>query len=175
MELAYVAGLFDGEGCILVREHAQERVMKGKIKTYNIQQLKVTLSMSHFPTIRAIYDQFGGAITRSAYANNRNPNHAIIYCWIHWSNGAGDFLTAIYPFLIAKREQARLAIRLQNNIRLNRATFLIHHGAPPNWQKTKAYRARLIHKMKYHKAGRFDVPKDKLKTLNQKWPYVSVL
>jgi hypothetical protein len=174
MELAYAAGLFDGEGCILVDEF-YVAVAPGRPKAYNRQQLKVSLGMNHFPTIRALYDQFGGMISRDDSANRRNPNHALRYTWSQWSSGAGNFLIAIVPFLITKREQARIAIRFQNNVRLNRAIFLIHRGAPPNWEKTLAYRARLIEKLRHHKAGRFDVPKDKLKTLNQKWPYVSVL
>lgn len=170
MELAYAAGLFDGEGTVGIDEF---HIPAGpnRPKAYNRQQLKLAIGMSHYPTIRALYDQFGGTLSRDAGANNRNPNHAIRYTWTHWSSGASDFLISIYPFLITKKEQAKLAIRFQKHIRQCDSIFRKHKGNPPNIEKIKAFRRKLISELQFHKFGRFDIPKSELKSPNRKWPY----
>ncbi len=170
MEISYAAGLFDGEGCIRVDEYDIAASAK-RPKAYRRTQLRVMLGMTHFPTIRALYDQFGGMISRDDSSNRRNPNHAIKYSWVQWSSGAADFLALIEPFLIAKREQAQLAIRFQKHIRQCDPIFRKHHGVPPNLVRIRAFRTKLISEMLRHKQGRFDIPKDKLKAPSRKWPY----
>ena len=174
MELAYVAGLFDGEGCIRVDEFHID-AGEHRPKAYFRQQLKVSVGMAHYPTIRALYDQFGGFISKDTSANRRNPNHAIRYSWGSWSEYASTFLKQIEPFLIGKKEQAQLAIRFQQHIRDCGPIFHKYHGVPPNLKKIRAYRAKLIAKMLRHKSGRFDIPKHLLKSPRRKWPYVTRL
>lgn len=170
MEIAYVAGLFDGEGCIRVDEFSIEAGPK-RPKPYRRQQLKVFLSMCHFPTIRALYDQFGGAISRDDSANRKNRNHAISYTWGQSSGGAASFLVQVEPFLIAKKEQAQAGILFQQHIKSCIAIFRRHKGTPPNIDEIRSYRRTLIDELQRHKSGRFDIQKELLKAPSQQWPY----
>lgn len=170
MELAYVAGLFDGEGTVRIDELL---IPAGpdRPKAYRRQQLKVAIGMSHYPTVRALYDQFGGSISRNDYARKKSEKNAICYTWGHSSGGAADFLAAICPYLLTKKEQAAIAIRFQKHIRQCDPIFRKHKGVPPNLEKIRAFRAKLIAELQHHKFGRFDVPKEKLKGPSRKWPY----
>lgn len=172
MELAYIAGLFDGEGCVRVDEfHIAASATRPK--PYRRQQLKVFLGMTHFPTIRALYDQFGGTFARDASAHDKNPNHARRYMWGQSSGHAAKFLRQILPFLICKKEQAELAIQFQQHIRDCDSVFRKHRGVPPNLDEIRSHRRQLIDELQRHKAGRFDVPKHLLKTSRRKWPYAA--
>ena len=170
MELAYAAGIFDGEGCVRIDEY-DIAATANRPKAYRRTQLRVMVAMNHFPTIRALYDQFGGMISKDDSSNRKNPKHAIRYTWVQWSSGASDFLIAVEPFLITKLEQARAAIRFQKHIRQCDPIFRKHHGVPPNLAKIRAFRTKLIAELQFHKAGRFDIPKDELKSPRRKWPY----
>ena len=170
MELPYVAGLFDGEGCIRIDEY-DIKANATRPKAYRRTQLRVMLNMTHFPTIRALYDQFGGMITRSDGSHRRNPRHAIRYDWTSWSGQAAEFLEQILPFMIAKREQAKIAILFQKHIRECDPIFRRHHGVPPTLAFIRRHRTNLIAELQRHKLGRFDIPKNHLKSPSRKWPY----
>ena len=172
MELSYVAGLFDGEGCIRVDE-IHIPVGPNRPKPYNRQQLKVMLGMNHFPTIRALYDQFGGMITRDTSANNKSKKNAIRYSWVSWSGKAAHFLEQILPFMIAKREQAKIAVLFQQHIRDCDTIFRKHRGVPPNLMTIRRHRKRLIDELQRHKRARYDIAKHHLKSPSRKWPYAA--
>lgn len=172
MELAYAAGLFDGEGCIIINELSIP-ASATRPKAYRRQQLTAMISMTHFPTIRALYDQFGGLLTKDSSASMKNPKHAIRYLWKVWSSSACDFLIQVEPFLITKREQAQLAIAFQRHIRECDPIFRRYKGVPPNIEEIRLHRRTLIDELQRHKAGRFDIPTDKLKSPRRKWPYAA--
>lgn len=99
----YLAGLIDGDGCI----HFD---LTGN-KLYAV----VKVNMTHFGIIDALYKQFGGAFyTRAA----KNKNRAS-FTWHLKNNAAIPVLVSIYPHLIVKKEQAKLAIQFYS---LNEAT-----------------------------------------------------
>ena len=170
MEHAYAAGLFDGEGTVRVDEYDCP-ASATRPKPYRRTQLRVAIAMSHYPTIRSLHDTYGGSIFRDDSAHKRNPNHATRYTWAHWRSGAAEFLTLVLPFLITKKEQAAIAIRFQKHIRQCVPIFRKHRGVPPNLDKIRKFRTKLIAELQHHKAGRFDVPKEKLKAPGRKWPY----
>ena len=172
MDIAYVAGLFDGEGCIRVDEFSIP-AGPARPKPYRRQQLKVFLAMCHYPTIRALYDQFGGTFSKDMSAHNKNPKHGMRYTWGQSSGYAAEFLRQIEPFLICKKEQAHYGILFQQHIRECDSVFRKHRGVPPNLAEIHAYRRQLITELQRHKAGRFDVPKHLLKTSKRKWPYAA--
>lgn len=170
MEHAYAAGLFDGEGTVRVDEY-DIPASESRPKAYRRAQLRVAIAMSHFPTVRALYQKYGGTISRDDSANKKNPKHAIRYTWSSWSSGAAEFLIHVKPFLITKKEQAALAIRFQKHVRQCDPIFRKHKGIPPNLEKIRDFRAKLIAELQRHKAGRFNVPKEMLKAPSQWWPY----
>jgi len=99
----YVAGLFDGEGCIQAARNS-----KG-----GNRRLQVTIRNSHQGVLRLIQARWGGSICRTKPRDNR----AASYGWLITSRGAIDFLRDIEPFLIIKRPEALTAFEFQNTMR----------------------------------------------------------
>lgn len=95
-KIAYIAGFFDGEGCIRIKE-----ANKGENSFYIIAHL----TNSYRPTLDQVQELFGGAIRKQ----EKTPNKTI-YNWCASSSEAMDFLKVIHPFLREKQKQAELAI-----------------------------------------------------------------
>lgn len=113
LELPYVAGLFDGEGWI--------RVNKARFKDYHIQyQLVVGISLTNWPVIRALQENFPNNVYRKHHDHTKNPNNKVSFNWRCNSQRAADFLSLIRPWLIAKREECDLAIQFQMHVATNK-------------------------------------------------------
>jgi hypothetical protein len=91
-KLAYIAGIFDGEGYIFVYRSEQ----KGRV----IHQLTVGVKMCDPEAIGEIVESFGGCNT--GYENE----HAFCFRVTFVGRSAYDFLKAIRPYLRVKAEQA---------------------------------------------------------------------
>lgn len=155
MDIKYFAGLFDGEGwCRIDHYHNTKRK-----KPYHRYQLIMGLGMTHYPTIKALHDSFGGYIHRYASAKNRNPKNRISYTWRLWSQHACDLLRRAHPFLITKQEQAALCIEFQDHMNSIRTHFRKHRGRPPDADQIHQYRHDLMDKLSALKQESFDVPK----------------
>ena len=92
MEVAYLAGLFDGEGCIKIQHN------KGGYG------LSITIQMYCKKIIYKIQESFGGS-AGGPYGKNRKK-----YSWQVNGNDVGRILNLITPYLIEKKEQAELAL-----------------------------------------------------------------
>lgn len=95
--IAYIAGFFDGEGCVRIKEANQ-----GGNSFYVIAHI----TNSNRGTLERIQDFFGGAIREQ----EKTPNKTI-YNWCITSAEAVDFLKTLSPFLDEKKTQALLAIK----------------------------------------------------------------
>ena len=96
-EVAYEAGLFDGEGSISVL------FSQGRYNTYS---LRVGVLMTTRQAVDSLYQKYGG----SFYTQTRPGNRKNAVAW-HLSNDqAVEFLVKILPYLKDKREQAELVI-----------------------------------------------------------------
>ena len=93
-ELAYIAGFFDGEGCITTSSGSN------------------TLTVSASNTIRAplefIQRVFEGHVTIHKYSKPRN----VLYDWVIYGQNAAEMLQWLLPYLIVKKEQALLGVEL---------------------------------------------------------------
>ena len=97
---AYLAGFFDGEGSIYFVE------TKGTIR------LDVSLSNTFEPAIKAYQNVFGGH-TRKREPHNGN---LAMYEWkIGRQSDLENFLLAVLPYLVTKREQAKIALDFVRN------------------------------------------------------------
>jgi len=94
-DIAYFAGLFDGEGCISMTNNSSR-----------IPRLTVMMAISHKPALVRLSSWFGGCI--------HEPKRFVNKPMFQWHIGQFSevlyFLEAIFPFLDEKREQAELAI-----------------------------------------------------------------
>lgn len=96
-DIAYIAGLFDGEGCISMRSYVEGE---------RIPRLIIQTQISYLPILEKYQAVFGGNIHHAKKFVNK-PLHS-------WQIGSFKeqlvFLEAILPFLQEKRTQADSAI-----------------------------------------------------------------
>lgn len=103
-ELAYIAGIIDGEGCIEVYSHKSNKYA-GYRTTF-----KLSVTNTELILIRWILNTTGiGAISTF---KNKDENHKVAYRWNICARQAGTFLRLIRPWLIVKAGQADVALAL---------------------------------------------------------------
>jgi len=102
LEIAYIAGLFDGEGCVFV-EHRKTRLQDGL-------SISVKIGMTTPEPLYLCQRIFGGKVllhlTRKGWHDS--------YDWRIYGTRADLFYRIIEPYLILKKEQANLAISLHS-------------------------------------------------------------
>ena len=99
-DLAYMAGLFDGEGCISLARHSSGRYYN--VACYIVMTNEYILQLFCF--------RFGGRVSRK-YNRPMNPKHQPYWRWSISSRQAYHFLKTIYPYLIIKKPQAEVAFK----------------------------------------------------------------
>lgn len=92
-ELAYIAGIFDGEGCINFTS------LKGYVYP------RVVVSNTDYRIIKHLSTSFGGAIIKLKKTNEKWKDS---WQWMLAWSAAIDFLEQIYPWLLLKRHQAEV-------------------------------------------------------------------
>lgn len=103
--LSYLAGFFDGEGCVTI--------IKGKNHLGNVQySLRVIVSNTNEYVLHLYKLSFGGRIQKRKY---KKPGWRDCYAWELSSTRAYDFLKCMYPYLILKKAQADLGFEFQDN------------------------------------------------------------
>lgn len=116
-DLAWVAGLFDGEGSVNLTFSANHPTCPR-----GAWSIKACITNTHAPTILAVQDIMGfGRMTCEARPAPRRS----VYDWHVESRSAERFLRLVLPFLITKREQARLAL---DGVRIRRDSPRINRG-----------------------------------------------
>ena len=99
-QLAYIAGFFDGEGCVHIGGRRQNT-------SYN---LEVSISNTDKDILLWIQSIYGGYIKD---VKKVKEHHTQCYNWRIVSNQAAKFLESILPFLNIKKFQAGVAIAFQ--------------------------------------------------------------
>jgi hypothetical protein len=112
----YVAGIVDGEGTITICRseydaHKKFKTKSGEIHTYDTHCIgfhaKISVKNTDVRLMKWLQSRFGGEYYED---KNRQPNWKIAYVWHHLAESKQEFLLAILPYLIMKREQALLAL-----------------------------------------------------------------
>ena len=101
----YLAGYFDGEGCISVNYSIKPERFRGPETAY---QIMVSVSNTYKPVLEAIHGKYGGWLGNNG--NHRNPGHRKAYQWRATGRRAAHFLTDIEPYLVEKRGRAIAAL-----------------------------------------------------------------
>jgi hypothetical protein len=156
LELPYIAGFFDGEGYITVSHwknaHKSYRAMSPEYVRY---QLHVGIGNTHKPLIDAIQAQCGGNVYAGDSAYRKNPKNRICYNWRLSSRKAMHFLQNIAPYLVAKRDEALLAIELQHHVDNYKGVVRYY---PEEAKGIYAHRQVLTDQIRALKKRRFDIP-----------------
>ncbi len=106
IELAYIAGFFDGEGCVNLKVFTKT---SGKQKGQICSEMTIEVSNNDFSVLKFINERFNGRITKRY--DLKHPHTLRME-----SKKAVHFLQNIYPYLITKKEQARIGIEFQSLI-----------------------------------------------------------
>lgn len=99
-KIAYIAGFFDGEGCIRIKKANQGG---------NSYFVIAHITNSNISILQQIQDLFGGAIRKQEKGVNKTVYNLCIS-----TSEAVDFLKTLSPFLQEKKEQALLAIKFHD-------------------------------------------------------------
>ena len=110
--VSYLAGLFDGEGCIFIGRRDGSKSGKSHTPSYN---LSVSINMVHRPLIEALAEQFECYIITHK-KDLKNPKHRRAFEIVMSGNKARRFLISVYDDLVVKKEEARLAIMFQDHM-----------------------------------------------------------
>lgn len=124
-DVIYMAGLFDGEGCVGIYRRGGSRGTKRQTTQY---MMYAQLSTTCEPLMIWVRSTFSGTSCRENDKETTNPKWSTAWRWKTNSRHARWFLELIVPFLKIKREQALLAIEFQKHIedyksRVHRGTF----------------------------------------------------
>lgn len=104
-DLAYAAGIFDGEGCIGIEKQVRANRRNPHYK------LRATVVNTDMWLCEWLRFAFGGTVQE----RKSHPSHIKDqWAWVIYNSGATDFLKLILPYMNLKRPQAELAIKFQN-------------------------------------------------------------
>jgi len=111
LTLAYTAGLFDGEGCIVIALY--RKPYRGRVTPS--YALVCNVNITNKPIIDWLRETYGGSIIEQT--KYRPANYKRCWSWRVTSRKADKFLKAILPYLKLKKAQASLAIEFQKTRR----------------------------------------------------------
>jgi len=100
---AYFAGLFDGEGCIVV---TKKRIASGREYFY----IQVTIDLTYRPTLNLLHFCYGGAVYDNPERALKHPEWSDIYKWAVNSKDAYKFLKEMQPYCTVKKLEVAAAI-----------------------------------------------------------------
>jgi hypothetical protein len=104
--LAWAAGFFDGEGCVLV-EMSKEKECRHGYRT----SLHTTVTQTSVPCLQLFLERFGGSIVTTENKTPSGRRWAVQYRWSVRNEKALQFLQAIEPFVVVKKEQVQAALK----------------------------------------------------------------
>ena len=104
---AYLAGIIDGEGSILITKINNKR--SGNI-WYRMQ---VSCAMTDPEAIELLRDTFTPDNKQFIYINGREKGYRPVYQWLTTGKTSMRILNELLPYLTVKKQQARLAIEFQ--------------------------------------------------------------
>lgn len=109
MNAKYLAGFFDGEGCIDIQRHHPKHYRRGVV-VYVRPRVRIVMSDIAQPIIEEIQNHFGGRITQQE-AKQEEPDWSDSVS-LEWE-GTEDLISVleeITPYLVIKKEQAKLVV-----------------------------------------------------------------
>ena len=108
---AYIAGLFDGEGTVLINERKSTSTYHRDFPSY---ALSIVISNSDRGIIDWLNDTYGGYVNEHS-EDAGFESHRPSWQWKKFGTEAMGFLKLMLPFLRIKRRQVELAIAFQKS------------------------------------------------------------
>ena len=110
VELAYAAGIVDGEGYVGIK--CSEREKEQKSRSHRVY---LSVGNTDERMVKFLNDKFGGTYYY-AERGSSSPNAKPMYTWKLSAISAVTFLKQVLPYLITKKERAEIAIKFQDTI-----------------------------------------------------------
>lgn len=107
---AYMAGIVDGEGSIVIHKTRPQKKYQDKTHRYVVD---VKIGMTDKRAMYWIKDNFGGCLYTSRKASKSSRE---MFGWQIRANKACDFLKRLSPYLKTKALQAELSITFQSTL-----------------------------------------------------------
>ncbi len=110
LELAYLAGFFDGEGCIVISEYTNP--VTSKRPGYQSMRLRIFVGNTNLDVLQLFVSRFGGSINCKRVYGNRKQ----LWTWSAATREAASALSLMLPYLTVKSEQAEIAAEFQSTM-----------------------------------------------------------
>lgn len=104
--LAYIAGMLDGEGCISINKRKDKEYKRGHSFYANLR-----ITNTYLPVLLWIQDQFGGL--GSIVEQPRKENRKRCWQWKVATNQAAAVCKMLLPYLRIKKRQAEILVEFQ--------------------------------------------------------------
>ena len=115
VEIAYAAGLIDGEGYVGVTRTRTNKAAKGCRRGVSYRTM-VTVSMTDMRALKFLQRVAGNG--RFTKIKKQKRSHRQAWRWTLWSRQAANFLKLIRPYLVIKAEAADVCIAFQDAMRI---------------------------------------------------------
>lgn len=109
-ELAYFAGIIDGEGSINLFPYYGIHHKYGRYLRY---RSALSVSNTNYELMSWIVTRFGGKIQTVKRARDKLTKYKTCYLWMVTHKRAAVIITAIRPYLVAKAKQADFLLKFQ--------------------------------------------------------------
>ena len=126
---AYLAGLFDGEGCVTISYRGRpkpKRVHRHGRASYPYWAVRIVLTNCSFALLRYLRRNFGGYVHQYGWQPKLNDGRRRQNPWIV-TNAAHCLwvLNGMLPYLYYKKPEAKLAIKYFSRIQRGASTVLL--------------------------------------------------
>lgn len=110
-DLAYFAGIFDGEGCVTIRiRHSKYTLKTGEPQIWKGYGLEVSIANTNEWLCQQLLFSFGGNVYCRRLESAQSQR---IWAWQSADKKALSFLEAILPYTKLKRPQLEIAMEYQ--------------------------------------------------------------
>ncbi len=134
-DTAYIAGLFDGEGCVLIS--TKQRFGRP------VFWLEISITNTDLPVLEWVFSKLGGRLQKKSYSKKGNRP---LWRWRASSKEAASILEALLPYLRIKHDQVCIAVEFQ---RIVSSRPLFTRSSPAEIESLALYRERLVTSRKY--------------------------
>jgi len=143
VDLAWAAGVIDGEACI------------GAYKHHSSHNLKVEVNSVDPRICEKLHTLFGGSLSyKGRQGGVRRPNERRLFTWTCSGHIAGRVLRAVRPYLVIKGEQADIGLQIAATMQLRPEARRHYTTALPD--SVKELRAGLAQQLKDLKTIEYD-------------------
>lgn len=129
VDKAWTAGIIDGEGCLTIQASKMyykqtQSFSKYKTNTY------ISVRMTDCNAIKKLSDLWGGCVSLTP---PKNSGVKMVYGWCPSNKKHKKFLESILPYLVTKRDNAKLLIQLRERMEKKKGIIMVQrkgHKSP---------------------------------------------